>query len=82
MLDETLLSERVQALLLDICAVLHSYGYREISVGVLMRMVGVPDDRAREHDAEIFEITAEIAELDRPEAAFRPAAAPPGATLH
>jgi len=79
MLDEKLLGEKVQALLLDICAVLHSYGYREVSVGVLMRMVGVPDERARDHDSEIFEITAEV---NRPEAAFRPASAPPGVTLH
>lgn len=79
MLDEQLLSEKVQALLLDICAVLHSYGYREISVGVLMRMVGVPDDRARAHDSEFFEITEEV---HQPDAVLRPAAAPPGVTLH
>jgi hypothetical protein len=79
MLDEKLLSEKVQALLLDICAVLHSYGYREVSVGVLMRMVGVPDERARDHDSEIFEITKEVR---RHEVAFRPPSAPPGVTLH
>jgi hypothetical protein len=79
MLDEKLLGEKVQALLLDICAVLHSYGYREVSVGVLMRMVGVPDERARDHDSEFFEITEEV---HRTEAAFRTPCAPPGITLH
>jgi len=79
MLDEKLLSEKVQALLLDICAVLHSYGYREVSVGVLMRMVGVPDERARAHDEEFFEITEEV---HQPNSVLKPAAAPPGATLH
>lgn len=79
MLDESLLGERIQALILDICAVLHSHGYREISVGVLMRMVGVPEQRACQHDQEIFEISQE--DLGQP-AALRPASAPPGVTLH
>jgi hypothetical protein len=79
MLDEKLLSEKVQALLLDICTVLHSYGYREVSVGVLMRMVGVPDERARVHDEEFFEITEEV---HQPNSVLKPATAPPGATLH
>lgn len=79
MLDEQLLGQRVQALLIDICSVLHRYGYREISVGVLMRMVGVPDERARSHDQEFFEITEAI---HQPHAQFAPISVPPGATLH
>lgn len=79
MLDEKLLGQRVQALLIDICAVLHNHGYREVSVGVLMRMAGVPDERARSHDLEFFEITEAI---HQPNARLTPVAVPPGATLH
>lgn len=79
MLDEQLLGQRVQDLLLDICAVLYRYGYREISVGTLMRMAGVPDERARTHDQEFFEINKNIY---RPQAKLTPIVVPPGTTLH
>ena len=79
MLDEQLLGQRVQALLLDICAVLHRHGYREISVGALMRMAGVPDERARTHDQEFFEINENVY---RSQAKLTPIAVPPGTTLH
>jgi hypothetical protein len=79
MLDEKLLGQKVQALLLDLCAVLHNHGYREISVGVLMRIAGVPDDRARLHDTEFFEITEAI---HQPNPRLKSISVPPGATLH
>jgi len=41
--------------------------------------VGVPDERARAHNEEFFEITEEV---HQPNSVLKPAAAPPGATLH
>lgn len=79
MSDDQLLGESIQSLLLDLCAVLHSYGYEEISVGALMRMVGVPSDRARNHDDQVLKITAEILEIGGP---INQPTRPSDATLH
>lgn len=79
MLDESLLGDHVRELLMDLCAVLYDHGYREVSVGTLMRLAGVPDSRAREHDHEFFEITPEI--HSRGLGALS-GSAPSGVTLH
>ena len=77
--DYSMLEGKVQSLLLDICAVLYSYGYSEISVGALMRLVGVPEERACQHDEEFFEITESIRHSG---ATLAPPQLPPGVTLH
>jgi hypothetical protein len=79
MSDDQILGERVQALLLDLCAVLHSYGYEEISVGALMRMVGVPNDRASNHDDQVLKITQEILATNHAKPGLD---RPSGTTLH
>lgn len=50
----------VRDLMQDICLTLQRYGVRYVTVGALMRLVGVPEHRARKHDEEIMDIESEI----------------------
>lgn len=51
-----LLEKAVSDLIYDLCGTLYLHGYQEISLGVLMRLVGVPNDRAVIHDSDIIDI--------------------------
>ena len=48
---------------MDLCGVLYSHGYQEISVGALMRVIGVPAERAAEHDQDMIDIQSQFAGL-------------------
>jgi hypothetical protein len=52
MLDH--LEETVRRFILDVCAVMYNYGFAEVRVGDIMRLMGVPDDKAGEHDNELI----------------------------
>lgn len=54
MLDDDKLEAEVRDLLMDICEVMARRGYEVVSVGAMMRLVGVGDERAAQHDAEYF----------------------------
>jgi ABC-type proline/glycine betaine transport system ATPase subunit len=80
MLDEMQLESEIRELILDLCSVLYKYGYQQVSVGAMMRLVGVESDRAMKHDDmillldESFQAYLEMREpIDR---------APPGSTFH
>jgi hypothetical protein len=51
------LEQHVQALIMDVMKVLHAHGVTEINVGGLMRIIGVDNENAREHDDEVIELT-------------------------
>ena len=89
MLDDDRLEAEVQDLLMDICEVMAARGYEVVSVGALMRLVGVGEDRAREHDAEYFALDADFQgmlaqrELDRKNKNKKvPRQSTDGVTLH
>jgi hypothetical protein len=52
--DELLLAEHVRKLVTSICAVLYHHGITEIHVGGLMRVVGIDEASAAQHDDEIM----------------------------
>ena len=78
-MQDDMLGQRVHAVIMDVCAVLYSYGIREISVGSLMRLVGVPENRAQSHDHEIMQITDDIQHHG---VLLTPCQVPPDVTLH
>ena len=89
MLDDDRLEAEVRDLLMDICEVMAARGYEVVSVGALMRLVGVGEDRAREHDAEYFALDDDFQgmlaqrELDRKNKNKKaPRQSPDGVTLH
>lgn len=83
--------EDVQEVVLSVCGILFDFGFREIHIGGLMRLVGVDEEKAREHDDEVmildqeFEDTylAYVESLDRSEDSDTvDIKRPPHVTLH
>lgn len=79
MLDDKLLTQRVHDLIMDLCLVMHGHGIKEVSVGALMRVVGVPDERANAHDGHYLELSTLSAGNTT---SLENLIAPPGTTLH
>ena len=59
--DEQSLDQHVKALLFDLMLVLYTYGIKEVNLGALMRILGVSEEKARQHDDEAVELTDEFA---------------------
>jgi hypothetical protein len=77
MSDSPTTYEEVREIMYDILALLHHHGISQVSVGGIMRLLGVPADVAASHDDEYLHVVQadlEIAEESQ--------VAPPGTTLH
>ena len=61
MTEEESLDQQVKALMFDLMLVLYVHGIPSVNVGGLMRMLGVSEDTAQEHDKEEVELTDEFA---------------------
>ena len=82
--DDILLEEHVRKLVTSICAVLYHHGITEIHVGGLMRVVGIDEESAAQHDDEIMllgpEFETELDDVDQDIALD--VAVPPNTTIH
>lgn len=56
MLDQTGLEENLHRLIVDICRVMYDNGYESLSVGAVMRLIGVGEERASQHDTEFIDL--------------------------
>ena len=63
MLDDDQLEAEVRDLLMDICEVMATRGYEVVSVGALMRLVGVGEERSAAHDQEFFALDEEFQDM-------------------
>lgn len=72
--------ESVKDLVVNICLVLADFGITEVHVGGLMRLVGIDEELASEHDDELMVIT-DIQQLRAPKEEIQEVM-PPGTTLH
>ena len=61
MTEDNKLDLKVKYLMFDLMLVLYQYGITEVNVGGLMRMLGVKESTAAEHDNEAVELTDEFA---------------------
>ena len=52
MLEHVELDQAIRMAILNLCVVLYECGITEVHVGGLMRILGVPNDRAQAHDDE------------------------------
>lgn len=52
MLEHVELDQAIRLAILNLCVVLYDCGITEIHVGGIMRVLGVPDDKASAHDLE------------------------------
>lgn len=72
--------EAVKDLVVNICLVLADFGITEVHVGGLMRLVGIDEELAAEHDDELMIIT-DIHEKVQTQKELQEVR-PPGTTLH
>jgi hypothetical protein len=54
MLDDLELEQEVRVLMFELLIVMYKHGYREIHIGGMMRMMGIENDRAQDHDDELI----------------------------
>ena len=75
--------ESVKDLVVNICLVLADFGITEVHVGGLMRLVGIDEELAAQHDDELMVIT-DIQQLQKQagEETEIIEVAPPGTTVH
>jgi hypothetical protein len=75
--------EAVKDLVVNICLVLSEFGITEVHVGGLMRLVGIDEELAAQHDDELMVIT-DIQQLQKQagEETEIIEVAPPGTTVH
>ena len=77
--QELELEAAVRDLIVDLCQVLYGHGYSEISVGALMRVIGVTDERAAAHDDHVIDLLEQFG----PHATKTTTPSrPPGTVLH
>jgi hypothetical protein len=79
--DETL-HERIQSVMLAVMGVLYHNNITRVHMGAMMRLLGVPDVKAAEHDNEMVELDenfgAMLVELNN----STPEPVPAGTTIH
>jgi hypothetical protein len=75
--------EAVKDLVVNICLVLSEFGITEVHVGGLMRLIGIEEELAAEHDDELMVIT-DIQQLQKSADDSNEIieVVPPGTTLH
>lgn len=79
------LEQSVQDLIVDICEIMYMRGYRAVPVGAIMRLIGVSDEVAAQHDRELYELGEEFEQLikkKKPSKKSRSLSAPHNVTLH
>jgi hypothetical protein len=82
MLDDDQLETHIRELIIDICEVLWARGYTLVPIGAMMRLVGVENERAAQHDSEYFSLDEDFQSLLESRKTPPPEPPPPGVTLH
>jgi len=76
------LHERIQTVMLEVMGVLYDNNITMVHMGAMMRLLGVPDAKAAEHDNEMLELDekfgAMLVELNK----STPQQVPEDATIH
>jgi hypothetical protein len=80
--SEDLLTKLMRDVMLDIIAALYANGIRQVHMGGMMRLVGVPDSVASEYDQEHMMITDEFVHLIERTGKTITKTLPEGVTIH
>ena len=76
------LHERIQTVMLEVMGVLYDNNITLVHMGAMMRLLGVPDAKAAEHDNEMLELDEKfgtmLVELNK----SQPKQVPEDATIH
>jgi hypothetical protein len=82
MFDDDQLEDAIRDLLIDICEVMYRRGYEMVPVGAMMRLVGVGEDRAQQHDQDYLALDQDFLMILNNRKDHRLKEAPQGVTLH
>jgi hypothetical protein len=85
MQEQDPLEQHIYDLILELCAVLYAHGYRAVPMGAIMRMIGVADQHAQEHDGKMFELDQDFERTlkqKQRDFSLMDDQVPPGVTLH
>lgn len=74
----------VKIIMYEILATLYSHGIDTVSVGAIMRLLGVPNEVASQHDDEVIVVTDEVGEYMEETINLnnQDLQIPPGTTIH
>lgn len=82
MLDHEL-ETSIHDIILDLCEVLYCRGFDTASIGAIMRLIGVPEEKAKKHDNEYFALDEEfLSHLDLKQKNNLNTKVPLGVTIH
>ena len=73
------LEKSVRDLIVDVCGVLYNHGYQQISVGALMRLIGVDSKKAQAHDQNFIDLYEHFQNQSPPPSNQK---IPPGTVFH
>jgi hypothetical protein len=82
MKSEDLLTRYMQDVMLDIIAALYANGIRQVHLGGMMRLLGLPDAIATEYDEDRMKITSEFADIIEHKTKISVPGLPAGTTIH
>lgn len=74
--------DSLRSIILDVCEALYHNGYRVAPVGAIMRLIGVPEEKACLHDDDYFELDHEFAAELAARKGLVDLAVPPGTVIH
>jgi hypothetical protein len=80
MLSEQELEDNLRDLIIEICAVMQSRGFGAVSVGAIMRLIGVNPASATKHDNDIIDLGEDFDRVIQRRITAQQV--PPGTTLH
>ena len=83
MLDsDEILHERIQTIMLEVMGVLYGNNITLVHMGAMMRLLGVPDSKAAEHDNEMLELDEKFGAMLRELNKSTTTEVPKDATIH
>jgi hypothetical protein len=84
MTDPTESLGEVKLIMYEILATLYNHGIDTVSVGAIMRLLGVPNEVASQHDDDVIVVTAEVGEYmeETINSKSQDLKIPPGTTIH
>lgn len=80
--QDEFLHERIKTVMLDLMAVLYDNGIKHVHMGAMMRLLGVPDAKAAEHDNEMLELDEKFGTMLQELNKSIPKQVPKDATIH
>lgn len=80
MLSEQELENNLRELIIEICLVMQNRGYSMVSVGAIMRLIGVNPASAGQHDDEMIDLGEDFDHMLQRRAQVQHV--PPGTSLH